>query len=118
MLGVSTTGNATLIAYDDKPILATDPWFGDENPAYFGSWGLSHRIPPDCKNDILNAQYIWFSHGHPDHLNSDSLQQIRGRHILLAAHVGGRIEHDLRAQGFAVSILPDRQWVELSASRP
>jgi hypothetical protein len=37
MLGVSATGNATLIAYDDKPILATDPWFGDENPAYFGS---------------------------------------------------------------------------------
>jgi hypothetical protein len=114
MLGVSTTGNATLIAYDDKPILATDPWFGDENPAYFGSWGLSHRIPPACKNDILNAKYIWFSHGHPDHLNSDSLEQIRGRHILLADHVGGRIAHDLRAQGFAVSILPDRQWVELS----
>jgi len=60
MLGVSTTGNATLIAYDDKPILATDPWFGDENPAYFGSWGLSHRIPPDCKRDILAAKYIWF----------------------------------------------------------
>ena len=32
MLGVSTAGNATLIA--DKPILATDPWFGDENSAY------------------------------------------------------------------------------------
>ena len=114
MLGVSTTGNATLIAYDDKPILATDPWFGDENPAYFGSWGLSHRIPPACKNDILNAEYIWFSHGHPDHLNGDSLQQIHGRHILLGDHVGGRIAHDLREQGFEVSILPDRQWVELS----
>ena len=37
MLGVSTTGNATLIAYEDVPILATDPWFGDDNPAYFGS---------------------------------------------------------------------------------
>jgi hypothetical protein len=36
MLGVSTIGNAILIAYDDNPILATDPWFGDENPAYFG----------------------------------------------------------------------------------
>src|SRR5580704_4006185 len=106
MLGVSTTGNATLIAYDDKPILATDPCFG--------SWGLSHRIPPACKNDILNAEYIWFSHGHPDHLNSYSLPQIRGRHILLADHVGGRIAHDLREQGFEVSILPDRQWVELS----
>jgi hypothetical protein len=114
MLGVSTTGNATLIAYDDKPILATDPWFGDENPAYFGSWGLSHRIQPDCKNDILNAKYIWFSHGHPDHLNGDSLHQIRGKHILLADHVGGRIEHDLRTQGFEVTILPDRQRVDLS----
>lgn len=114
MLGVSTTGNATLIAYDDKPILATDPWFGDQNPAYFGSWGLSHRIPPDCKRDILNAKYIFFSHGHPDHLNGDSLQQIRGKQILLADHVGGRIASDLRAQGFEVSVLPDRQWVELS----
>jgi hypothetical protein len=114
MLGVSTTGNATLIAYDDKPILATDPWFGDDNPAYFGSWGLSHRIPADCKHDIVNAKYIWFSHGHPDHLNGDSLQQIRGRHILLADHVGGRIANDLRAQGFDVTILADRQWVELS----
>jgi hypothetical protein len=114
MLGVSTTGNATLIAYDDKPILATDPWFGDENPAYFGSWGLSHRIPPDCKRDILNAKYIWFSHGDPDHLNGDSLQQLRGKHILLADHVGGRIAHDLRAQGCDVTILPDREWVDLS----
>src|SRR5215475_14429665 len=114
MLGISTTGNATLIAYDDKPILATDPWFGDENPAYFGSWGLSHRIPPTCKNDILNAKYIWFSHGHPDHLNVDSLQQIRGKHILLADHVGGRIASDLANQGFRVTILPDRRWVELS----
>jgi len=114
MLGVSTTGNATLIAYDDKPILATDPWFGDENSAYFGSWRLSHRIPADCKNDILNAKYIWFSHGHPDHLNGDSLQQIRGKHGLLADHVGGRIVHDLRAQGLEVTVLPDRQWVDLS----
>ncbi len=114
MLGVSTTGNATLIAYDGKPILATDPWFGDDNPAYFGSWGLSHRIPAQCKRDILDAKYIWFSHGHPDHLNPDSLQQMRGKHVLLADHVGGRIVHDLREQGFEVSILPDRQWVQLS----
>jgi hypothetical protein len=114
MLGVSTTGNATLIAYDDKPILTTDPWFGDEYPAYFGSWGLSHRIPPQCKADILNAKYIWLSHGHPDHLNADSLQQLRGRHILLADHVGGRIANELQAQGFEVSILPERRWVELS----
>ena len=114
MLGVSTIGNAILIAYDDNPILATDPWFGDENPAYFGSWGLSHRIPPDCKADILNAKYIWFSHGHPDHLNTGSLKQLRGKNILLGDHVGGRMAVDLRKQGFQIAILPDRQWVELS----
>jgi L-ascorbate metabolism protein UlaG (beta-lactamase superfamily) len=114
MLGVSTIGNAILIAYDDNPILATDPWFGDENPAYFGIWGLSHRIPPDCKADILNAKYIWFSHGHPDHLNTGSLEQLHGKHILLGDHVGGRIAADLRKQGFQIAILPDRQWVELS----
>src|SRR5262249_8117605 len=34
--------------------------------------------------------------------------------ILVADHVGGRIDHDLRAQGFEVTILPDRRWVDLS----
>jgi len=37
MLGIKTIGNATLIAYDDLPVLATDPWFGDEDEAFFGS---------------------------------------------------------------------------------
>jgi hypothetical protein len=59
MLGVSTIGNAILIAYDDKPIFATDPWFGDEHRAFFGSWGLSHCIPPDCKADIREHGIIF-----------------------------------------------------------
>ena len=45
MIGVSTIGNATLIAYDEKPIISTDPWFGDTDPAYFGSWVTSHVFP-------------------------------------------------------------------------
>ena len=46
MQSLSTIGNATLIAYDNNlPILSTDPWFGDEDDAYFGSWTLSHEIP-------------------------------------------------------------------------
>src|SRR4051794_31492460 len=35
-LGFDTIGNATLIAYDGGPVLATDPWL--DGPAYFGSW--------------------------------------------------------------------------------
>jgi hypothetical protein len=63
MQAVAMTGNATLIAYDNEPILSTDPWMGDEDPAYFGSWILSCKIPAALKQDIKNSKYIWFSHG-------------------------------------------------------
>ena len=59
MASISTVGNATLIAYEDsKPILSTDPWFGGEDHAYFGSWNLSHEIPHSYKQDILNSVFF------------------------------------------------------------
>jgi len=114
MQRLTTTGNATIIAYDHLPILATDPWIGDEDSAYFGSWVLSHKIPLNLKKDISNSQFIWFSHGHPDHLNSISLQRYKKNKIILPDHVGSRIFNDLNNLGFDVEILPDRKWVELS----
>lgn len=111
---ITTTGNATLIAYDNKPVLCTDPWIGDEEPAYFGSWVLSHKIPRDLKEDIYNSEYIWFSHGHPDHLNTASLERFQANKILLPDHVNSRIFKDVSAIGHKVSILPDRSWVPLS----
>lgn len=114
MIGVTTTGNATLIAYDTKPILSTDPWFGDEDPAYFGSWILSHKIPNNLKKDILESKYLWFSHGHPDHLNPESIKRFKGKKILLPDHYNGRIFKDLTMQSYDVEILPDRKWVNLS----
>ena len=114
MLGVKTIGNATLIAFDGGPILATDPWFGDEDDALFGSWGLTHQIPPAEKVEIQTAKFIWFSHGHPDHLNPGSITRLRHSSILLADHVGNRIRNDLEAEGYNVTILPDARWVELS----
>jgi len=44
-LGFETIGNATLIAFEGRPVLATDPWIA--GAPYFGSWGLSHAIPPE-----------------------------------------------------------------------
>ena len=111
---VTTTGNATLIAYDAKPVICTDPWIGDEEPAYFGSWVLSHRIPSELKQDIYSSEYVWFSHGHPDHLNPTSLERFRSHKILLPDHVNGRIFKDITGLGYSVSILPDRKWVRLS----
>ena len=117
MQSISTIGNATLIAYDDEaPILSTDPWFGDEDHAYFGSWTLSHQIPAKYKKDILDSKYVWFSHGHPDHLNPLSLKRLEGKNLLLPDHIGSRIYRDLsNKKQFSIDILPDRSWVQLSA---
>ncbi len=114
MLQMKTAGNAILLAYDRQCILATDPWMGEEDEAFWGSWTLSHRIPADIRQDIFSAQYIWFSHGHPDHLNPHSIHRFAGKKILLPDHFGGRIRDSLRQQGFAVEILPERRWVQLS----
>jgi L-ascorbate metabolism protein UlaG (beta-lactamase superfamily) len=61
VLGFETIGNATIIAYDGNPILATDPWINGD--AYFGSWGLSHEVPPEQLAAIKACKYYWISHG-------------------------------------------------------
>ena len=115
MLGVKTIGNATLIAFDERPVLVTDPWLGNEDEAYFGSWTMTHIIPQDVEREILDAEYVWFSHGHPDHLNPHSKKHFLGKKILLPDHLGGRIKRELEGAGFHVTILPDRTWIDLSA---
>jgi L-ascorbate metabolism protein UlaG (beta-lactamase superfamily) len=99
-LGFDTIGNATLIAYDGGPTLVTDPWVGGS--PYFGSWSLSHEIPEEKDAAIGACPYIWFSHGHPDHLNAESLPRFRNRLILLPDHVGRRIRGELERGGFTI----------------
>lgn len=107
-----TAGNAIVIAYDDEPVLTTDPWITDD--AYFGSWGHDYEIAPSQMQAIRAAKYHWFSHGHPDHLNIHSLPLLTKGQFLISDHYGGRIQRDLAAAGFAVRVLPDREWVRLS----
>ena len=93
-------------------MLATDPWV--RGSAYFGSWGLSHEVPAAQDAAIRAAGAVWFSHGHPDHLNPASLPLFRDTRILLPDHVGGRIARDLTRDGYRVEVLPDRTWVRIS----
>jgi L-ascorbate metabolism protein UlaG (beta-lactamase superfamily) len=111
-VGFDTIGNATVICYDRGPVLATDPWV--QGGAYFGSWTLSHEIPAEQLEAIRGVPYVWFSHGHPDHLNGDSLPLFKDKQVLIPDHIGGRIHKDLTEQGFNVRVLPERTWVELS----
>jgi hypothetical protein len=111
-LGFETIGNATLICHDKRPVIVTDPWIVEH--AYFGSWGLSHVIPVETMESIKSSQYVWISHGHPDHLSSRSLDLLRDKKFLIPDHVGGRILEGLRWRGFDVTVLNDRRWYPIS----
>jgi hypothetical protein len=84
-----TIGNAIVIAYDDRPILTTDPWVSDD--AYFGSWTHDYEIPTCQLQMIRDAKYHWFSHGHPDHLNVDALPLLTKGEFLVSDHYGQRL---------------------------
>ena len=111
-LGFETIGNATLICHDGRPVLATDPWLRG-NP-YFGSWKHTHEIPAEQRDNVRACSFLWISHGHPDHLSLESLEELRDKEILLPDHVGGRIAADLRGMGYRVRTLRDGVWTELS----
>jgi hypothetical protein len=111
-LGFETIGNASLICHDHHPILVTDPWI--QGPAYFGSWTCSHEIPEQQMQAIMDCEYLWISHGHPDHLSTASLDLLKDKKILLPDHHGGRIKSELESLGFAVQILQDRVWIQVS----
>jgi len=111
-LGFDTIGNATLICYDRGPVLATDPWIAGS--PYFGSWVLAHEVPAEQREAIARCPFVWISHGHPDHLDGDSLDLFKDATILLPDHVGSRIRDGFVEQGRTVKVLPDRVWTQLS----
>lgn len=111
-LGFETLGNATVLCHDRVPVLVTDPWLTGE--PYFGSWTFSHDVPAEQLDAIGRARFVWFSHGHPDHLSFDSLRLLHPETVLLPDHVGGRIAGFLRGEGYQVQVLRDREWTQLS----
>ena len=52
-------------------VLTTDPWI--KGKPYFGSWSHAYNIPKEQLDNIYKSKYIWLSHGHPDHIDPDSL---------------------------------------------
>lgn len=112
MLGFDSIGSAILIAYDGEPVLTTDAWIND--CAYFGSWAHDYAIPAQQLDAIKRAKFHWLSHGHPDHLNVESLPLLTGGQLLISDHYGGRIHRELESLGHKVRVLADHMWVQLS----
>lgn len=112
-LGFETCGNATLIVYDAGiPVLVTDPWL--QGAQYFGSWTLPYRFTPAQLEAFSAARHVWLSHGHPDHLNLDSLALFKDKTILVPAHRGARIVTDLKAAGYSAHEIPNGRWQQIS----
>ena len=109
-----TLGNASVLFFDGgKPVLATDPWL--TGTAYFGSWALDHPLSDQQIQNMTGAEYIWISHGHPDHLHDESLNLLPpGKKILLPDHYDKDIYNGLTERGFAVTVLPYRTWFQVT----
>lgn len=112
-LGFETCGNATLVVHDRGiPVLVTDPWL--QGAQYFGSWTLPYRFTDAQREAFAAATHVWLSHGHPDHLNLESLASFGDRTILIPAHRGGRIVADLKAAGYRAYEIANDRWMQLS----
>ena len=111
MIGFETIGNATVTVFDDNPVLTTDPWING-NP-YFGSWSYAYNIPNEQKKNILSSKYVWLSHGHPDHIDPDSLDLFKDKTFIVADHYGDRIYNDLKSR-FKCIKLKSNEWFNLS----
>jgi L-ascorbate metabolism protein UlaG (beta-lactamase superfamily) len=112
-LGFETCGNATIIAYDTgSPVIVTDRWI--RGAQYLGSWDLLCVFSPLQIENLSKVDYVWLSHGHPDHLNLESLELFGDKIVLVPMHRGDRIASDLRKAGFNVQDLPSGEWLQLS----
>src|ERR1700676_4675394 len=94
-----TLGNASVVVFEDaKPVLATDPWL--TGTCYFGSWALDHPLSQQQIQNVVAAEWIWISHGHPDHLHDQSLNMLPpGKRFLLPDQYDKDIATSLRDRG-------------------
>jgi hypothetical protein len=109
-----TLGNASVIVFEHaRPVLATDPWL--TGTCYFSSWALDHPLSQQQIQNFFEAEWIWISHGHPDHLHDASLTMLpAGKKFLLPDHYDNDIALNLRGRDFDVTILPYRTWYPLT----
>lgn len=113
-LGFETLGNASLVFREnDRPVLGTDPWL--TGTCYFGSWALDRPLTPDELAVMQACEFLWISHGHPDHFHTQSIKLLNTHQkILLPDHYDPGIQHYLEHHGFPVEVMPYRAWKQLS----
>ncbi len=111
MIGFETIGNATVTVFDDMPILCTDPWL--TGSPYYGSWSHQQKIPKTQLDNIKQCKYVWLSHGHPDHIDEESIKYLTNATFLIPDHYGNRIYNHFHKNFKTIKVKSDK-WLELS----
>ena len=74
--------HATIHIQCGETSIITDPWlFG---PAFLTGWWLATPSPKDSIELLKNADYVYISHNHPDHLHPETLALLSKDKTILA----------------------------------
>lgn len=102
----TSIGHAGILVETHGGSILCDPWFV---PAFFGSWFVfprNDRLSADLIARVEQADYLYLSHLHADHLDEPWLREHLRRDIpiLLPGFPGNEMETTLRAIGFTTFI--------------
>ena len=71
MIKFEFINHSSFIISKDNFSLASDPWI--EGSVFNNSWDLLVETPIKSIENLKVADYVWFSHEHPDHFNPKNL---------------------------------------------
>lgn len=116
-LKLRTLGHATLALYDDRadrPILITDPWL--TGSCYWRSWWLEKPPTDEDIAWLAQAEHLYLTHEHPDHLHPPSLRRLRrdapdgALKVLTPTFPKMQMDGYLAEQGFDVARVQPNRW--------
>ncbi len=76
-LNISFVNHACLLIETDNFKLVTDPWI--MGSAFSTGWFLKYKTKKNDIKKIINSEFAYISHSHPDHLNPNSLIWLKNR---------------------------------------
>lgn len=99
---VTSLGHAGLLIESGTRSIVCDPWF---EPAFLGSWFVfprNDRLAPALMDRVVNAQFLYISHQHGDHLDEAFLrnQMNKDATVLLPGFPTRELERQLSRLGF------------------
>jgi CMP-N-acetylneuraminate monooxygenase len=95
----------------------TDPWL--VGPAFTRGWWLAHRPSPEVLDRLAQADAVFVSHNHSDHLNLPTLRELASRNpdvpVFVPAFQADSCERLLASAGLTnVFSAPFMHWLQLS----